>query len=672
MASASDLPYGLPDFDSLTPALLAEAIREGCARQRAEWEDIAQNAESATVETVLEPIEQSGALLRRAGYTFAALASSLGGQEYDELDEELSSLLASHVDEFYLDERIYARLVALKESGAELSADTAWLLDTYLKDFRRAGVDLTPDDQARLRELNARIATLQSQFGRKVVAAIGSHALPVTQADLAGLDQRTRESLRQEDGSWRIPLQSPTQQPISASLADADTRARLYEASASRNWGEEADTDTRQIVLELARARAERAQLLGYDHHADYVAEDGAAATSQAIMERLLQLAGPAARNARAEEAELAELMSQEDPRTFAISDWSYYSEKLRAKRFQLDDASMRPYLELDRVLTDGVFFAAHELYGLSFREREDLRGFAPDVRIWEVSDANGEGIALFVGDYFARPGKKGGAWMTSLVEQNRLRGEKPIVLNCLNITPPAAGEPALLTWDEVRTCFHEFGHALHGICSDVYWPSQSGTSVPRDFVEYPSQLNEMWMDNARVIRNFARHYETGEPMPESWIETLRSLGSYGEGFATSEYLGAALLDQAWHRLSPTEVPSDISEVERFEARVLREFGIDVVPPRYRSTYFAHTFAGGYDAGYYSYVWSEVFDADTVTWFRTEANDGADGGLNRAAGQRFRTEVLSRGNSREPMTSVRALLRREPRLDPLLERRGLA
>jgi peptidyl-dipeptidase Dcp len=438
----------------------------------------------------------------------------------------------------------------------------------------------------------------------------------------------------------------------------------------------DAASDTRATLLELARLRAARAELLGYPHHAAYVIEDGTAASAGAVNEMLARLAPPAVRNARREAAELAEVLAADpaapDGRDLAPSDWVYYAERLRKERFSVDDDVLRPYLELDRVLRDGVFYAAHRLYGLTFHERPDLPGYADGVRVWEVREEDGRGLGLFVGDYYARAGKRGGAWMHSLVDQSHLLAERPVIVNNLNVTPPSAGEPTLLTWDEVRTCFHEFGHALHALFSDVRYPSLAGTAVPRDFVEYPSQVNEMWMANPEVVARFARHHVTGEPLPAELLEKVLSVGSYGEGFATTEYLGAALLDQAWHQVTREQVPTDAADVEAFEREALQRAGVllDLVPPRYRSTYFNHTFGGGYDAGYYSYIWSEVLDADTVEWFTEQAHDG-DGGLNRAAGQRFRDALLSRGYSQDPLVSFRELRGRDARIDPLLVRRGL-
>jgi len=398
------------------------------------------------------------------------------------------------------------------------------------------------------------------------------------------------------------------------------------------------------------------------------VAEDGTAHTTDAVNAMLARLAPPAVRNARAEAADLQDALHADHPgEALKPWDWAFYAERVRAERFAFDDAVLRPYLDAERVLRDGVFYAASRLYGLTFTERPDLPGHSEDVRVFEVREDGGAGLGLFLLDLYARPGKRGGAWMNSLVHQSVLLGEAPVVMNTLNVDRPPAGEPTLLGWDEVITLFHEFGHALHGLFSAVRYPSTSGTAVPRDFVEYPSQVNEMWATDPEVLASFARHHVTGEALPADVAERLRSSQQYGEGFRTTEYLAATLLDQAWHQVGAEEVPTTADGVEAFEAAALERAGVAyrLVPPRYRSTYFNHTFGGGYDAGYYSYIWSEVLDADTVDWFRE------NGGLDRAAGQRFREALLSKGHSMDPMDAFRALRGRDPVIEPLLRRRGL-
>ncbi|MDD9208192.1 M3 family metallopeptidase [Georgenia sp. 10Sc9-8] len=685
-ARPSALPYGLPDFAAIRTQHLRPALDAGLAAQRQEWEAIAADPAAPDVANTLEALERSGQLLHRVATVFFTLVSAVGDEEVHAIDAEYAPRLAAHRDALWLDGRVFARLEHLHGSREELGldAETDWLLTTYRKNFLRAGIRLDEEQQQRLRDVNAELVSLETTFSQRVVTALEHGAVHVPDAGaLAGLDEGTLAGLAraaEERGAgtgYLLTLQLPTQQALLTQLQDRGMRDRLLQASQDRGTGVDADSDTRAALLRIARLRAERARLLGYEHHAAWVAEDGTAATTDAVNAMLRRLARPAARNAEAEAQDLQHLLD-EDPQvpagpTLAAADWAYYAERLRKERFAFDDSVLRPYLELDRVLHDGVFFAAGQLYGLTFHERTELRGYAEDVRVWEVREADGTGLGLFVGDYYARAGKRGGAWMNNLVDQSGLLGLAPVVLNNLNITPPPAGEPTLLTWDEVRTCFHEFGHALHGLFSDVRYPSLSGTAVPRDFVEFPSQVNEMWMTHPVVLERFARHHRTGEPLDEELRAAVLSLGSYGEGFATSEYLGAALLDQAWHQLSPEEVPEKPADVRGFEVDALERVGLAraTVPPRYRSTYFNHTFGGGYDAGYYSYIWSEVLDADTVEWFRDDGARNGDGGLNREAGDRFRTALLSRGNSQDPLRSFRELRGRDAALKPLLQRRGL-
>ncbi|MGM0384405.1 MAG: M3 family metallopeptidase [Actinomycetota bacterium] len=678
-AAPSSLPLELPDFAAATPEAVREALDAGLAAQRAEWDAIAADEEIATVENTLVALERSGQLLSRVLPVGFTLMESVGGVEWDALEAEFMPRLSAHADALHLDAGIVRRLESL-ERGRDLlglDAETAWLLEEYLRDFRRAGIGLADEDQETLKELNQRIAAAETEFSQRATKALEEAAQLFTDAeDLTGLDPETLDALAQaaqdrgRDG-WLITLLSPTQQPLVPRLESPATRERLMRASLARGDGHDPASDTRELILTLARLRAERARLLGHETHAAAVAEEGTAKSAEAVAERLAALPPPAARNARREGEQLAEVTAETGP--FTAADWAYASERLRKRRFSVDDDVLRPYLELDSVLTDGVFWAAEKLYGITFHERPDLHTFSPDVRVWEVQEEDGSTLALFLGDHYARKGKRGGAWMHNLVDQSHLLGRAPVVMNTLNITKPADGEPTLLTWDEVTTCFHEFGHALHGLLSDVTYPSLSGTDVPRDFVEFPSQVNEMWMANRTVVANFARHHRTGEILPDELLDRLLSMGSHGQGFRTSEYLAAALLDQAWHRLLPDEVPDDVAAVARFEESALEAAGLayDLVPPRYRSTYFNHAFGGGYDANYYSYVWAEVLDADAVEWFKDEgANDG-DGGLNRVAGQRFRDEVLSRGNSRDPLESFRAFRGRDAEIGPLLRRRGL-
>lgn len=677
-ATPSALPYGLPDFTAIRDEHYLPAFEAGMAAERAEVEAIATDPEPPTEENTLLALERAGEVLGRVSTVFFNRTSADSSPALDELEEQLAPRLSEHHDAIYLDRRLYDRLEELHrraEAGeVTLAPDAAWLLHTTRRDFVRAGVATEPEVQGELRELNARITSLETAFGRELLAEMNASAVLVEDAaDLEGLPEDAVAAARQaaadrgHESGYLVELMLPSQQPVLATLRRREVRRRVHQASVGRG-ARGGEHDTRAILLELARLRARKARLLGFEHHAAYVADDSTARTTPAVQGMLDRLAPAAAANARREAADLERALQVDEPgSTLEGWDWAYYAERVRQERYSLDDALLRPYLELDRVVTDGVFHAAGELYGITFTARPDLVGYHPDVQVYEVHDADGTGMGLFVADWYTRASKRGGAWMNNLVDQSHLLGEKPVVVNNLNIPKPPAGEPTLLTWDEVITLFHEFGHALHGLFSDVRLPSQSGTEVPRDFVEYPSQVNEMWAWEPSVLSRYAVHHRTGEPMPTAWVETMIASRQYNEGFSTTEYLAAALLDQAWHQLAPEDVPTDVAEVEPFEARALAAAGVDVaaVPPRYRTAYFNHAFGGGYSAAYYSYIWSEVLDADTVEWFRE------NGGLRRENGDTFRARLLSRGGSLDAMDAFRDLRGRDPEIAPLLTRRGL-
>ena len=684
-ASRSTLPYALPDFAAIRDEHYIPAVRAGMAAELAEIEAIVTDPNPPTVENTLEALELSGEVLDRALTVLYNVASSDSSPALEDIEETLAPELSAHHDTIYMDARLYSRVVALdaavRAGEVEADADTRWLLENLLQDFRRSGIDLSPEDQATLRDLNARTTSLEAAFGRRLLA--GANAASVFVDDVADLEGLADDAIaaaaqaatdRGEEGRYLLEMQLPTQQTVLASLVRRDVRRRVHEASVTRGATGD-DTDTREIVIELARLRAEHARLLGYDHHAAYIAEDATAKTTEAVNAMLAPLAPAAAANARKEALDLTEALVADlgDPgATLEAWDWAYYAERVRKQRYSLDDGLLRPYLELEKVVQDGVFKAATELYGITFAESADLVGYHPDVRVFEVFDTDGSGMGLFLADYYTRESKRGGAWMNNLVDQSYLTGELPVVVNNLNIVKPPAGDPTLLVFDEVITLFHEFGHALHGLFSAVRYPSHSGTEVPRDFVEYPSQVNEMWAWDEEILRSYAVHHVTGEPLPEQWVRTMLDSRLFNEGFATTEYLAATLLDQAWHQITPEQVPGTVDEVLPFEAAALEAAGVALreVPARYRTTYFNHVFGGGYSAGYYSYIWSEVLDAETVEWFRENAD--ADGRvLNRASGDRFRAALLSRGGSTDPMLAFGELRGRGPEIAPLLARRGL-
>ncbi|MEW1805089.1 M3 family metallopeptidase [Pseudarthrobacter sp. NPDC080039] len=665
LLSASPLPYALPPFVGITVEQYREAIEAGLGAHLDEIKGIVGNSEPATFANTALAMERSGQLLNRAAAAFFTLVSADASPEIRELESDLSPRFSAHQDEVFLNRQLFDRFAAIDTAGHD--SESARLVEEYLKEFRQSGIQLDAPGQERLRAINRQLARLGTEFGQRVKEGIKSAALLLEdEQDLAGLPAdevaAAAEAARSagHDGKYLLTLIQPGNQPALAALGNRDVRRRLFEASVARGSGG-GSLDVLDLAREMAGLRAEKAQLLGFANYAELVADRQTAPDFEAVRTMLNGIAPAAVRNADAEAAALAEVAGH----PLEPWDWAYYSAKVRRQKYDVDEHALRPYFELDRTIRDGVFFAATSLYGVTFHERTDLRAYHPDVRIWEVRNGDGSGLGLFLGDYYARESKRGGAWMNSLVDQSALLGTKPVVVNTLNISKPPAGEPALLTLDEVRTLFHEFGHALHGLFSDVAYPRFSGTAVPRDFVEYPSQVNEMWLLWPEVLSNYARHYVSGEPLAQDIVDRLDASALWGEGFATTEYLGAALLDLAWHTLEPDNIPDDAPE---FEAKALAAAGIahPLIPPRYRTGYFQHIFAGaGYAAGYYSYIWSEVLDADTVEWFKEH------GGLTRSNGERFRQELLSRGNSRDPLESFRILRGRDADLAPLLKRRGL-
>ncbi|OLL76440.1 Dipeptidyl carboxypeptidase Dcp [Pseudonocardia sp. Ae168_Ps1] len=665
----SELPYGLPDTTRIADEHFLPAFEAGMAQQRAEVAEIVAGGEP-TFENTVVALERSGAVLDRVSRLFFTLVSSHTSPAVQEIEATVAPQLAAHADAVALDPGLFARIDALhaRRDSLGLGPEALRLLERHHRDMVRAGARLGGAEQERLRELNAELSGLTTSFGASLLAGVNAAAVYVTDRErLDGLSDDAVSAAaaaardRGYDGGWLITLVLPTTQPALAVLTDRSLREELHRASVTRGLG--GAHDTRDTVLAIARLRAERARLLGYPDHASYVIDDATAGTAAAAGEMLESLVPAAVANADRETAELADLAGG------AIEPWdrAFHAERVRRERYAVDDAVLRPYLSAERVIHDGVFHAAGLLYGVSFTERTDLPAHHPDVRWWEVRDGDGRVLGLFGADLWARPSKRGGAWMNALVDQSSLLGTTPVVLNTLNLVKPAAGEAALLSLDEVRTLFHEFGHALHGLFSAVEYPTFSGTSVPRDFVEFPSQVNEMWLSDPEILASFARHHATGEPLPPELLSAALSARGYGEGFATTEYLAASLLDQAWHRLSPEEAGA-VTDVAAFEQQALEAAGIahPLIPPRYRTTYFNHVFGGsGYAAAYYSYIWAEVLDADTVAWF------AENGGLRRGNGDRFRREVLSRGGAVDAMEAYRAFRGRDPEIGPLLERRGL-
>jgi peptidyl-dipeptidase Dcp len=676
LLAPSPLPYGVPDYAAIRPEHYLPAFEAAFAEHRAEIEAIATREDEPTFDNTMVALERAGALLERVLLAFYTVSAADATPAIQDVDERLAPLMSAHTDAIQLDARLYARIRALHDRIEELGLEPEErrLVERHFREMTHAGAALDDDTKARLTELNRRLSELTNQFEKNLLA--DTNDLAVVFDDAAALDGLTPGELsaakqaardRGLDGRLLVTLTLFSGHPYLAQLTDRAARERIMAASLARGSRGDAH-DNGPVLLEIVRLRAQRARLLGYASHAAYVTADQTAGTPEAVRGLLLDLAAPAARNARAEKAALQRLVDETEPEPYELAahDWAFWTERVRAAEYDLDTTALRPWFEAEHVLRDGVFHAATLLYGVTFRERADIPAYHPDARTFEVVNEDGSPLGLYVLDLYTRDSKHGGAWMNSIVKQSRLRGTQPVVVNNLNVPKPAPGEPTLLTLDQVTTLFHEFGHALHGLFATVTYPHFAATAVHRDFVEFPSQVNEMWILWPEVLANYAVHHETGEPLPGDVVERLRATESFNQGFATSEYLAAAWLDQAWHSLSPEEAES-VTDVAAFEAAALAEIGLDdpVVPPRYSSTYFAHVFSGGYSAGYYSYIWAEVLDADTVEWFRE------NGGLARGSGDRFRRRLLGVGGSKDPLEAYRDFRGRDAEIAPLLRRRGL-
>lgn len=678
----STLPYALPDYAAITDPQVREALEIGMTEQLSALRALADDDSPATVENVLHAWERSGTTLHRTLSAFWVAKAADTNDERDAIMAEFSPRLAQHRDAIMLDPELYARLRQLRERAdraeVELDEQDEFVLTERLRDYQRGGVSLPEPEQARLRELNTELAGLSTEFDRLLVAGRNAAAVHVTEeARLAGLSADDRAGLREgartrDLQGWLVPITNTTGQPLLGSLQDRGLREEVFRASVGR--GLSGEHDTRDILVRIARLRAERATLLGYEHHAAHVHEVACAGTTDAVNDLLARLAPGVVQIVEREATELRELLHASDPdATLEPWDWQFLAAAQSSrKEAGPDPDELKPYLEYSRVLHDGVFAAAGALYGITFHERPELVGYTADATVYEVQEEDGSVLGAVIIDPFTRPTKKGGAWMTSIVDQSHLLDDLPVVTNTCNLPAPAPGSPSLMTWDNVITLFHEFGHDLHGLLSDVRYPSRSGTSVPRDFVEFPSQVNEIWAFEPELIRRYARHHETGEPIPAQWVQALVE-GRRQSGYSTLELLKAMILDQAWHQTPLAELPEDASGVEAFETAALERAGVafPLIPPRYRSAYFHHIFGGGYSAGYYSYLWSEVMDADTVAWFREQATDEQPGGMTRAAGERFRRELLGHGGSLEALAIYRRFRGADPDVTPLLERLGL-
>jgi peptidyl-dipeptidase Dcp len=671
-AHRSTLPYELPPFDRIANEHYLPAFYAGCEAHLAEIEAIVAQP-TTTFENTIVAMERAGALLGRMLFVFYNKSSSDTSDELDAIEAEIAPKLAAHQDAIHLNPALFKRIKSLHEDKdlLLLDAESEWLLERYYRDFVHAGAHLTEQQRETLMGYNERLSVLQTQFDQRQHTDVNDLAIVVDSIEeLDGLSEAQIATLaaaadsRGLLGKWVIPMVNYTGHPLLAALTNRSLRERIMRNSLSKG-GRGNENDVTQIVKEFVNLRAKRAKLMGFKNHAEYVISEQTAGNPANVHQMLRRIAPAAIRNARIEAADIQSAIDDEHGDFEVASwDWDFYTEKVRVAKYNVDTEKFKPYFELERVLHDGIFFAATKLFGITFSPREDLLAYHKDARVFEVHNEDGTELALFIFDAYARESKRGGAWMNNLVDQSRLLGQKPVVVNNLNIPKPPAGEPTLLTFDETNTLFHEFGHALHGMLSDVNYPRFSGTSTPRDFVEFPSQVNEMWMLWPEVVQNYAKHYITGEPLPSEWIANLKATDTFNQGHATTSYLAAAILDLAWHELDET---ADVPDVFEFEEQAIEDYGLNFspVPTRYRTTYFSHIFAGGYSAGYYGYIWSEVLDAETVEWFK------ANGGLTRANGDHFRATLLSRGGCEDAMQLFRNFRGQDASIEPLLVRRGL-
>ena len=665
----SNLEYELPPFAEISEDDYLPAFYAGMEEQIAEVEKITSEAE-VTFENTLVALERSGGILGRVAAVFYNKSSSDTNEAIDKIEAEIAPKLAAHSDKIKLNQKLFARITKLVDSGLDLNSEDAWLLKRYHRDFLHAGAGLSDSQREEIKRINEELSTLQTEFSKRVLSE--TNDLAVFADDIKELDGLSENQIkackaaaesRGIQDKYMIGAVNFTGHPLLRSLKIRELRRKIMQASLSKGLRGN-DFDTRQVLLKMVKLRAKRAEIFGKRSHAQYSLSEQTAGSPEKVHAMLRKIAPAALANAKAEGRDLERLAKLDGIEKLESWDWDYYTEKVRAEKYDLDTSLMKPYFELESVLFKGVFFSAGKLYGMSFKERPDLVTYHPEARAFEVFNEDGSKIGLYIADFYTRDSKRGGAWMNSLVKQSHLLNQLPVVVNNLNIPKPPKGEATLLTLDETTTLFHEFGHAIHGLLSNVKYPRFSGTAVQRDFVEFPSQVNEMWILDPQIVDNYARHYQSGERLPQSWIDKLEESSTFNEGHATTSYMAAAILDLAWHSLSSDEV---ISDVEKFEAEAIESYGLayDCVPTRYRSTYFSHIFAGGYSAGYYGYIWAEVFDADTGEWFKE------NGGLTRNNGDHLRSKLMSQGGSIDSLEMFRNFRGRDAVIEPLLKRRGL-
>ncbi|MBH0034310.1 M3 family metallopeptidase [Pseudoalteromonas sp. NZS71_1] len=662
----SPLQYMAPEFDKFGTKDYEAAFDAGIAQHTAQVQAIANNPAPATFENTLVKMELSGELLNRVSAAFYNLSGLISDAEYQRIDEKMAPVLSAHSDDIYLNGELFKRVQTIYDNQDKLNAEDKRLVDFYYKQFVKAGAKLNDAEKAKMREINSELAQLSTAFSQNILKSFKEDVIVVTdKSELAGLSEGEIAGLAAsakkagKDG-YMITLVNTTQQPILSSLENRDLRERIFKASANR-----AAKTNGPIIIKETNLRAQKAELLGYKDWASYVMTSRMAQTTENVYGILDDLAPKAVEKAKIEAAAIQKVIN-DSGESFELKpwDWTFYAEKVRAEKYNLDPALVKPYFEMQSVIHDGLFFAMNKLYGITFKERKDLPVYHEDVTVYEVFNADGSAIGLFYLDPYAREGKRGGAWMSAYVSESGLKGTKPVIYNAQNIPKPAEGEPTLMTFDEVSTMFHEFGHAAHGLFSDVKYPSLAGTATARDFVEFPSQANEDWMIEPTVLANYAKHYKTGEPIPQALLDKVLESQKFNQGYGTTEYLAAALLDMEWHSFGSDK---KVADVQKFEQDALEKHGIAYypVPPRYKSNFFSHTFAGGYSAGYYAYLWTEVFAADAFAHMEN------NGGLTRKNGDKFRKEILSKGNSRDLMQSYIEFRGQKPTTDALLKRRGL-
>jgi len=671
--AASTLPFQAPPFDKIQEGDYQPAIEEGMRQHLAEIEKIANNPEPATFDNTFVAMEKSGALLTRAMLAFDTVTGANTSDALQKVQEAEAPKLAEHRDAIYLNDKLFQRVEAIynQRESLKLDPESLRLVEVTYKDFVHNGAKLSAADKAKLKELNKEESTLSTQFTNKLLAATKAGALTVddaaklkglTEGDLAAAAQAAKG--RKLDGKWTLPLQNTTQQPALKELDDRATREALFKASWNRaeHGG---DNDTRATIERIAQIRAEQAKLLGYPTFAAWKLEDQMAKTPQRALDFMHNLVPAATARAEREAKDIQAVIDrQHGGFKLAAWDWQHYAEQVRKAKYDLDESQIKPYFELDNVLQNGVFYAANQLYGLTFKERHDIPVWQPDVRVFEVFDKDGSSMALFYCDYFKRDNKGGGAWMSNLVEQSTLLGTKPVVFNVANFTKPAPGQPALLSFDDVITMFHEFGHALHGMFADTKYPSLSGANTARDFVEFPSQFNEHWATNPKVFAHYAINYKTHEPMPQALVDKIKKARHFNSGYDMTELVAAALLDMNWHTLAADAPKQDADKFE-MDALTKDKINLSYVPPRYRSSYFQHIWGNGYAAGYYAYLWTQMLADDGFEWFKE------NGGMTRTNGDRFRKMVLSRGNTEDLAEMYKAWRGKDPSVEPMLIDRGL-